>query len=105
MRFLSLETDKLTGHDLKRMIDSPKGVLVLDGHNLYFVSTDDMSIRVLRGIPNRIKTKITFISDKFDNVKDLKDNVEYRMDFSYIGLEFWDVEKKEIDVYVSGIVI
>jgi len=105
MRFLSLKADKLTGSDLKRAIDTKRGVLILDEHNLYFVGIDDMSIRVLRGIPKRIKTKVTFISDNFDKVKELKDDVEYRLDFSYIGLEFWDVDKRELDVYISGIVI
>jgi hypothetical protein len=93
------------GKDIKCMIDTSRGVILYDGEALKFVSIDDLIIRSIRECNDKKSPKIVLISDEFDQVSKLEDNKEYIVEFSNLGMEFWDSEHKNMEVYVDGILI
>jgi len=95
----------LLGKDIKYMIDTPKGVVIYDGEALKFVSIDDLIIRAIRECNDKKTPKIVLISDEFDQVNKLEDNKEYIVEFTDLGMEFWDSEHKNLETYVDGILL
>jgi len=94
---------KVLGKDIKNLINSSQGVLAYDGERLKFVSFDDMIVKYLSGCHEKKNKVIVFISNMFNLIKELEDDREYILEFSFVGLEFWDSNHEHLKLFIDGI--